>query len=449
MGQRKVTVVVSDLHIGGGPQDPGDDFIYQANQFPRMVQELGSTPEGSAGQIELIINGDFLELAQTEPNVYKLDSAKYWCTEAESMRKLESILKGHTEIFEAIDAFQTRGNAVTIMPGNHDIDLCWAGVRERIRRAVRGVEFETGTVWLLRYGGRMRISHGNQLDPANRFEHWDNPVLLADYAEKRLEMCPGTLFMVRFVNWLEKRYPFADNLHPVTRLAGILAKESRFGLAAASWMLARFAARYPVDFLGKEPSDGLRTGKQLLEAIRYDSRFRARLTEVYREVREEPGATEESVAKALGSEAAMADFMADSMAAIEMETWTALFDMAQPDILNLSDDSGDTLAIIQSGKLAEDTWRREAEEQWRQGAEVVVFGHTHLPETMRQGRRAYYNPGSWTRYVRSEDLAGLTMEDLKQEDKFPYQLNYVQVTETEQGGLDSSMICFEERTSFR
>jgi len=34
-------------------------------------------------------------------------------------------------------------------------------------------------------------------------------------------MCPGTLFMVKFVNWLEQEYPFADHLKPVTALSRI------------------------------------------------------------------------------------------------------------------------------------------------------------------------------------------------------------------------------------
>ena len=149
-------------------------------------------------------------------------------------------------------------------------------------------------------------------------------------------------------------------------------------------MLARFAARHPIDFLGSEPQAGLQTGKQLLEAVKYDAAFRVRLAEVYRQVRHDPAATEDTVGKAIGSEDAFAAFMADAMAVIEMESWMALFDMAKPETLHAGDASADTLAIIRSGNLAADTWRKDAEEQWRQGAEIVVIGHTHLPETAQQ-----------------------------------------------------------------
>ena len=170
--------------------------------------------------------------------------------------------------------------------------------------------------------------------------------------------------------------------------------------------------------------------KQLLEAVKYDAKFRARLTEIYGAVRNEPEATAGTVEKVLMSEEALAEFMQECLATVEVEQWLALFDLAKPDILSVGVGSGDTLAIIKSGDLAQETWREEAEREWQKGAEVIVIGHTHLPEVVKVDGKSYYNPGSWTRYVHQDELASLSMKDLRQEDKFPYQLNYVRVEET-------------------
>jgi hypothetical protein len=66
--------------------------------------------------------------------------------------------------------------------------------------------------------------------------------LPADAEPTRLEMCTGTLFVVRFVNFLEAKYPFADNIYPETALAGILWREDRWALKAVGWTFLRFMA---------------------------------------------------------------------------------------------------------------------------------------------------------------------------------------------------------------
>src|SRR5207253_3202087 len=140
LSDKPVTLIVSDLHVGGGPNDPGDDHVYQNEQFRRFIDEAANSDDGRAGRIELFVNGDFLEFAQVRPEVYTLGSAQYWCSEAESVAKLDAILGGHRDIFEALGRFAGRGNRVTMGAGNHDVDLYWADVQKRIGAAAPGVE---------------------------------------------------------------------------------------------------------------------------------------------------------------------------------------------------------------------------------------------------------------------------------------------------------------------
>lgn len=441
MTQKPVTLIVSDLHMGSG--QAGDDFVHQGSQFSRFLREQEQTAQGQRGNLELIINGDFLELAQVNADAYSLGSPTYWCSEAESLLKLSVILDGHGGIFQQLGAFQATGNRVTVMAGNHDVDLYWSRVQQTLRAAAGPVHFELGDVWYSRYEGRLRISHGHMLDPANRFKNWSNPVLLDDTGVMRLEMCPGTLFVVKFVNWLENEYPFADNLHPVTKLTDILAKEDRFGLVTVAWMLSRFAIRHPGAALGTKRKSVV--GPRLRQMIAVDPEFLAAITKLYQQIHGSRNATPKVVRSLLSTERAVSDFICELLPKLPPEEWLPVFDRAKPVTLATGRKSGATLAVYKGRIELDKECRTEARKQWKSGAEIVVLGHTHLPEQMSSGTQQYFNPGSWTRYVDAKRAASLTMEDLRNEYQFPYELNYVRVEAPRTGSVHGEMICYEKQ----
>jgi hypothetical protein len=84
------------------------------------------------------------------------------------MATLESILQVHPDIFAELVSFQHNGNLVTIAAGNHDVDLFWPKVQQRLREAA-GVRlrFELGEEWVERHGGRLQIGHGHMSDVVN------------------------------------------------------------------------------------------------------------------------------------------------------------------------------------------------------------------------------------------------------------------------------------------
>jgi len=461
LSDKPVTLIVSDLHVGGGINDPGDDHVYQNDQFRRFIDEAANSDDGRAGRVELFVNGDFLEFAQVRPDVYTLGSAEYWCSEAESVSKLDSILGGHADIFEALGRFAGRGNRVTMGAGNHDVDLYWADVQKKIRAAAPGVEFETGKDISKRHGGRLVVGHGHMIDPANSFKNWADPFVVrkgrGGKDELRLEMCPGTLFMVKFVNGLEDRYKFSDNMKPITALARLLFKEQRWGFAVAAWSFLLFVARHPTKALSAEDRKlvgAASIGSQVMTEIAVNPDFLARVTEAYRQV-VNPAATEADVAEALSTEKAVSEFITRLMVeGIPTERWESLFDVAAPATLSAGG-KGETLSIVRAGMAHDkEELRQEAENHLAQeGVEVVVFGHTHQPDEWRGPNNdlegGYFNPGSWTRYVDVTDMADLKIEDLEHEEDFPYQLNYVRVEETSSGSLRAEMKCFEEASGER
>ena len=450
MSDKPITLVVSDLHLGGGTADAGDDHVYHKNQLSKFISEI---PEAQSGKVELFINGDFLEFAQVRPDVYTLGSSTYWCSEAESLQKLEAILSGHADVFEAMKEFQAKGNRVTLAAGNHDVDLYWPGVQERLRQACGPIEFATGSDNYYRYSNRLMIGHGHMIDPANRFSHWDQPILQGPDGTERLEMCPGTLFMVKFVNWLEIDYPFSDNLKPITALARLLWNEQRASFVAAAKILFRFAGSNPLAALGingQNQESIMDIGNTVRLELATNEDFRNQVLALYREARD-PSATPETVQQQLKTEPQVLEFLKEIIVKISPEKWQPVFDNLEPSTLGTDEF---TLQIVRAG-MAKDKEDLQAEARthllMEDGPEVVVFGHTHQPDQWRGANSdgGYFNPGSWTRYVDAGKMQQLKLKDLKNEADFPYQLNYIRIEQSNGGGLRADMICLEEQDGAR
>ena len=442
MSAKPVVIVISDLHLGGGGADKGDDHVFDQQQLAGFIDTLRASDDGQAGRIELYINGDFLEFAQVGQHLYTLRSADAWCSEGESRAKLKLILDGHPEVFAALKAFSAAGNRVTLAAGNHDVDLFWEGVQADLRAAAGPIDFVLGADWTSRFDGRLRIAHGHQHDLANQFRHWAHPFVSGPGGEQRLEMCPGTLFMVKFVNWLEGNYPFADNIKPVSALWRILARENTLGLASIGWMFARFAARHPGVTLG-DKADARALPRKLVEIMQADDAIGATLRGWYRSYLDGSADDEKIHATLAGDPERLEALMIAVMAGEPPGAWEAA--LAKAPVGGTLGAGHGTLQLAESQKVDDKLLFREVAkaELTRAGsiAEVVVLGHTHCPDdwsvSEAPGKR-YFNPGSWTRYAEISKQARLSLADLKDEAAFPYALNYVRVT-AGTAGLDAQM----------
>ncbi len=453
MIEMPTTIVISDLHLGGGKKnDPGDDHVDDKQQLVRFLGEISREKDGPA---ELFINGDFLEFAQVLPEAYALRSPKYWCSEAESLAKLEVIISGHGDIFEALKEFQRRGNRVTVAPGNHDVDLYWLGVRKRLRAAAGPLKFELRKTLCSRYDGRLLIGHGHMYDPANSFRNWKQPVLDDAPGGPRLEMCPGTLFIVEFVNWLDQRYPFSDNIKPVSALIRMLWNEQRHDFWAAARTLAQFIKHSPSSALGSAPIS-IEGDSNIARSIKIElatnKAFAKSMAQLYRMTRDVK-TNSQQVVQDLGSKEDITEFLGEVIARVSPDIWVP--------IIKVAIQSG-TLSVARAAARSSkerDLLREEAIVQlMEEGQEVVVFGHTHQPDEWRGSQNkldgGYFNPGSWTRYVDLDKINSnknhpLTIDDLKDETDFPYQLNYIRIVAPRRGKLRADKICFDEADGTR
>lgn len=447
MNDKKITLIISDTHIGAA--DVNDDHVYHENQLANFIGKMGESAEGQKGEIELFINGDFFEFAQVLPKAYTLNSSSAWCSEAESLLKLDEILKGHPKIFEAMKDFQARRNTVTIAAGNHDVDLYWKKVQEKIIEKAGPVQFELGKELCTRYDNRLLIGHGHLLDVANTFSDWANPFVLYD-DEVRLEMCPGTLFMVKFVNWLEDKYPFSDNIIPVTALARLLLKENKKSFVAMAWTLLKFAGRNMGTALSSDKTASVMpdVGTFIRNISRNDKNFLERMSDLHVEATGEAENPAIWTSEQIDEKATK--FLLDLLVNLPPEKWEDEFDELHNSTTLSSGGSGNTLSILRAGMAhdKEDLKNAALRLLVEQNAEIAVFGHTHQPDEYR-GKKGdwdggYFNPGSWTRYADVRDMANLTLDDLVDEKDFPYQLNYIQVEKTPSGVLRADKICFEK-----
>jgi UDP-2,3-diacylglucosamine pyrophosphatase LpxH len=452
MNDKKITLIISDTHIGAA--DASDDHVYNNDQLTKFIRKMSESTEGRKGDIELFINGDFFEFAQVLPEAYTLNSSTAWCSETESLLKLEEIIKGHSDIFEALKYFQETGNAVTIAAGNHDVDLYWQKVQKRIRDKAGAVRFELGKDLCTRHDGRLLIGHGHHLDVANAFKRWDDPFV--DFGgEKRLEMCPGTLFMVKFVNWLEAEYPFSDNMIPVTALARLLLKEDKKSFVAMAWTLFKFVGRNPLTALSSDKTDSVMPdiGSLIRNRSNDNEEFLERMNALHKEA---TGEAENPKSWASGEVNDKAkDFLMDLLVNLPPEKWEDAFEELGSSGTLSSGGDGKTLSILRAGMAHDKEELKQAALVLlaERNAEVAVFGHTHQPDEYR-GKNGdwdggYFNPGSWTRYVDVSKMVDLKLADLADEKDFPYQLNYIRVELGASDALRADKLCFEEENGKR
>lgn len=232
--------IVSDLHVGDGSEL--DDFTQDQN-FKRFVDLL--TEKRKA---ELIINGDFLDFANLNLEDESTRSfSRLGNTEDESLRKLDLILGGHPLVFDCLREFIASGHRLVIIPGNHDIDLFWPRVWERVAERLGSPDgehlyFEFSGIY--RAGG-LYVEHGNQYFSDSLFGNFTHPFLRDPKSgELRLERSWGSAFLPYFVSGMRARNPFVDNVKPVSTMVFMgMQQESWWFRIRHAYKLIRFISR--------------------------------------------------------------------------------------------------------------------------------------------------------------------------------------------------------------
>ncbi|MEM7153233.1 MAG: metallophosphoesterase [Myxococcota bacterium] len=186
-------IIVSDLHLGRG-KNPETGRYYELeaffydDDFLRFCRYLCEDAERRDTPFTLVLNGDTFDLLRLDAVPLEGDEQVVSrfapvMTPSRAAAEVTRILDGHPRFVEALATVLDAGHRIVVLPGNHDIEVQWAPVRDAMRRsiaehgrieasridaALSRLQFED---WFYYEPGRIWIEHGCQYDPENAFRY--------------------------------------------------------------------------------------------------------------------------------------------------------------------------------------------------------------------------------------------------------------------------------------
>lgn len=405
----KLKFVVSDLHLGAGyAADRGyslEDFTAD-QQFVAFLRQIAQESESGQHEVELLVNGDLFEFLQVPavdpytPHVRYPREAYLDSTEAASVRRLNIIIEAHPDIFNALSDFmhvETPQRRITIIKGNHDVNLFWPGVKSRLRE-VLGATGPRASLLLFaeEFVSREKIyiEHGHQrLEEINRFPDFLDP--RRPDQPTQLYYPAGSRIVIDFFNEVEYERWFIDSIKP---------------LSALIWYAFRwdfeFAVTILLSFLRYAP--GLLVSNQAADA------WAAPPPDIFIQELED----EQKRPEIAGHYRQDPDFRLQFHRQVEQRLNEAVAAGAIQSTVE-----PDAVEMARAAQRYQRSRLRQAAEEIsrREGAEVVLFGHIHSPvEERLDSGGIYLNTGCW---LWSEDFSDAMSETWQALFEGTYQFN--------------------------
>ena len=218
--------VISDLHLGGvygkKPKARGFRINTHVADLVEFVNSIAAGP-----QTELVINGDMVdflaERVETSPSWSDFNfDPNVACA------KLQAIADRDRPFFDALRAFLDKGHRLTILLGNHDIELALPAVRRKLKEVIGvqvGHDYElihNGEAYSV---GDALIEHGNRYDPWNTVDHDGLRQICSlhsrgqSHEKASFDPPAGSKMVARVINPIKEDYKFIDLLKPETDVA--------------------------------------------------------------------------------------------------------------------------------------------------------------------------------------------------------------------------------------
>lgn len=236
--RKKLKLVLSDLHLGKGRLLPGgginslEEFQY-GDKLCEFIRYY-SSGEYRDHEVEIIINGDFLNFLQVDYRGHYLSVI----TESVALEILDSIIKGHPQVFKAFREFSSKnGNTLTYIVGNHDQAMLFPATRIVLNQAMgTSVKYKN----IVYFFDGVHIEHGHMHEPANRIDP-KRFFLKKDLPEPILNLPFGSHFFVDFVLKIKHKHPYVDKIRPFSRMIRwAVFNETRFALSSLYQCLKYF-----------------------------------------------------------------------------------------------------------------------------------------------------------------------------------------------------------------
>lgn len=213
---KKNIFVISDLHLGGAAGGNGKPSFQMCSpsgrarlaKFIRYVADHGQ----SGQEIDLILNGDIVDFLAEE------QFAAFTASDELARTKLEHILSNTAEVWESLQIFLKTGSRLTLLLGNHDIELSLPGPRHMLFEQLGPGRVEFIYDNQAYAEGPVLIEHGNRYDSWNIVSHDAlreiRSVLSRGEPPVTFEGPAGSHLVVNVMNKIKARYPFVDLLKP-------------------------------------------------------------------------------------------------------------------------------------------------------------------------------------------------------------------------------------------
>lgn len=253
----KLKLVISDLHLGkgrnleGGGVNSLEEFYFDE----KLIEFLHYYSSGQYKDcdIELIINGDFLNFIQVDYRGHFLTVI----TESVALEILKSIVRGHKKVFEALSEFASKPHhAVTYVIGNHDQAMIWPACKDYFNSVVKSpVKFKN----IVYFFDGVHVEHGHMHEAANRMDP-KKFFLKKNLPEPILNMPFGSHFFVELVLKIKQKYPHVDKIRPFSRML-------RWALFNETWLMLSSMTKLFLylfkSFISKDPRRPWSFGKIL------------------------------------------------------------------------------------------------------------------------------------------------------------------------------------------
>ncbi len=405
-------IVLSDLHLADGRTVLEGFHAGQQAALEGLLQAaLPAGPLGGSESTTLILNGDCFDFLAVTP--YLADGYE---TPEIALDKLAKIADAHQPFFSALRHFLDNGGTVTFVPGNHDIELCFAEVRARLAQLIDPEQSRDGRVTFCldqsyRPLSDVHIEHGNQYDFWNYAGGlWDERGKMLNARPAGITLPLGTQYMHRAASPISLRYPYFDHFEPAfnsTRQIALLSLiDPALVLEVARHTVQMMSYAY-VALQNLAPGDELVPARLFSRAIPDFAAFQQDM------LAQRP--TWESVEKQLYS----ADEREQKQAGAREEFFTLYKALDQPlesavkNIFQLHPSAIDDATTRGMHRVLRDN----------PGLRVAIAGHTHTlrRDQVTEAGQVYLNTASWTRRqvppapdeITPEVLAWLRQPDLE------------------------------------
>ena len=213
----KIKLVISDLHLADSHSIfEGFGDLQQSALEGLLSSTSTNSFAGIVDDVELIINGDCFEFLFMEPH-----EKQDFTYPATALFKLERVIDGHRPFFDTLRRFISQtGRHITFIIGNHDVELAFTDVQERISEVIGNEPGMKERVnfchsYFYRPLNDVHIEHGNQYDFWNRItDLWDERGQPLTYNPSKITLPLGTQYIQRAAYPINVQYPYFDHFEP-------------------------------------------------------------------------------------------------------------------------------------------------------------------------------------------------------------------------------------------